>query len=153
MWDLPKPGLEPASPALAGRFSTTAPPGKPKRNSWFLLGESMCVGEGEGGGLMLQRRYIVLEKYWWGDTCHTDIMEWSWGRREITRLKDPAAWGLARDRCSLPSPILRLGTQKCGQKHNVIAAILARYRCLITRGIQFSFLLLKPNDLHFIPKN
>ena len=29
MWDRPRPGLEPVSPALAGRFSTTAPPGKP----------------------------------------------------------------------------------------------------------------------------
>ena len=29
MWDLPRPGLEPMSPALAGRFSTTAPLGKP----------------------------------------------------------------------------------------------------------------------------
>ena len=29
MWDLPRPGLEPASPALAGGLSTTAPPGKP----------------------------------------------------------------------------------------------------------------------------
>ncbi|KAJ8784956.1 hypothetical protein J1605_007512 [Eschrichtius robustus] len=29
MWGLPRPGLEPVSPALAGRFSTTAPPGKP----------------------------------------------------------------------------------------------------------------------------
>ena len=28
MWDLPRSGLEPVSPALAGRFSTTAPPGK-----------------------------------------------------------------------------------------------------------------------------
>ena len=28
-WDPPRPGLEPASPALAGRLSTTAPPGKP----------------------------------------------------------------------------------------------------------------------------
>ena len=28
-WDPPRPGLEPVSPALAGRFSTTAPPGKP----------------------------------------------------------------------------------------------------------------------------
>ena len=27
--DLPRPGLEPMSPELAGRFSTTAPPGKP----------------------------------------------------------------------------------------------------------------------------
>ena len=29
IWDLPRPGLELVSPALAGRFSTTAPPGKP----------------------------------------------------------------------------------------------------------------------------
>ena len=43
MWDLPRPGLEPVSPALAGRFSTTVPPGKPlgcvfvKRSSHRLL--------------------------------------------------------------------------------------------------------------------
>ena len=30
MWDLPRPGLESVSPALAGRLSTAAPPGKPK---------------------------------------------------------------------------------------------------------------------------
>ena len=29
MWDPPRPGLEPASSALAGGLSTTAPPGKP----------------------------------------------------------------------------------------------------------------------------
>ena len=29
MWDLSRSGLEPMSPALAGRLSTTAPPGKP----------------------------------------------------------------------------------------------------------------------------
>ena len=29
-WDPSRPGLEPMSPALAGRFSTTAPPGKPR---------------------------------------------------------------------------------------------------------------------------
>ena len=29
MRGLPRPGLEPVSPALAGRLSTTAPPGKP----------------------------------------------------------------------------------------------------------------------------
>ena len=32
MWDVPRPGLEPVSPALAGRLSTTAPPGKPRPN-------------------------------------------------------------------------------------------------------------------------
>ena len=30
MWDPPRPVLEPMSPALAGRLSTTAPPGKPR---------------------------------------------------------------------------------------------------------------------------
>ena len=30
MWDLPGPGLGPVSPALAGGFLTTAPPGKPQ---------------------------------------------------------------------------------------------------------------------------
>ena len=29
MWDLPRPGLEPVSPALAGRLLTTVPPGTP----------------------------------------------------------------------------------------------------------------------------
>ena len=29
-WDPPRLGLEPVSPALAGRLSTTAPPGKPR---------------------------------------------------------------------------------------------------------------------------
>ena len=30
--DLPDPGIEPASPVLAGRFFTTEPPGKPKHS-------------------------------------------------------------------------------------------------------------------------
>ena len=29
MWDLPRPGVEAVSPALAGRFFITQPPGKP----------------------------------------------------------------------------------------------------------------------------
>ena len=37
MWDLPRPGPEPVSPALAGRFSTTAPPGKPPRYFFTLI--------------------------------------------------------------------------------------------------------------------
>ena len=34
-WDPPRPGLEPVSPALAGRLPTTAPPGKP--HNMFLI--------------------------------------------------------------------------------------------------------------------
>ena len=37
MWDPPRPGLEPVCPALAGRLSTTAPPGKPLYKYFFYL--------------------------------------------------------------------------------------------------------------------
>ena len=37
MWDLPRPGREPVSPALAGRFSTTAPPGKPDSDFYLFI--------------------------------------------------------------------------------------------------------------------
>ena len=46
IWDLPRPGLEPMSPALAGELLTTVPPGKPEvvflkntslqKYNWFL---------------------------------------------------------------------------------------------------------------------
>ena len=38
MWDLPRPGLEPVFPELAGRFSTTAPPGKGSPPNIFYQG-------------------------------------------------------------------------------------------------------------------
>ena len=41
MWDLPGPELEPVSPALAGGFLTTAPPGKPL----FLFLQLVCEFE------------------------------------------------------------------------------------------------------------
>ena len=50
MWDLPSPGIEPASPALADRFPTTEPPGKHppplfsfKSNVQTYLGGSLFV--------------------------------------------------------------------------------------------------------------
>ena len=48
MWDPPRPGLEPVSPALAGRLSTTVPPGKPYLSLlmwplYILLQNSLCV--------------------------------------------------------------------------------------------------------------
>ena len=45
MWDLPGPGLEPVSPALAGGFLTTAPPRKPPPHFPvfnFLYGKVLC---------------------------------------------------------------------------------------------------------------
>ena len=40
MWDPPRPGPEPVCPALAGRFSTTAPPGKP-----YVANLFKCINE------------------------------------------------------------------------------------------------------------
>ena len=61
MWDLPGPGLEPVSPALADRFSTTVPPGKPKifnivnlkyvKPYWFHN--------------VLSRRWLFTRTLWW----------------------------------------------------------------------------------------
>ena len=46
MWDLPESGIEPMSPALAGEFFTTEPPGKPEVgkvwNTGIILGVKLC---------------------------------------------------------------------------------------------------------------
>ena len=48
MWDLPRPGLEPVSPAPAGRLSTPAPPGKPPYHAFlsfylYLLNQELLL--------------------------------------------------------------------------------------------------------------
>ena len=58
MWDLPGPGLEPTSPALAGGFLTTVPPGKslndPLQSSWGASPRKQSpnwkIEEGAAGG-------------------------------------------------------------------------------------------------------
>ena len=51
MWDLPGQGLEPVSPALAGGFLTTVPPGKSTWGTFcfprivsLVLGSLLCTG-------------------------------------------------------------------------------------------------------------
>ena len=53
MWDLPRPGLEPASPASAGRLSTTAPPGKPK-STFYVTHHFLFIFE------ICWKQFIVL---------------------------------------------------------------------------------------------
>ena len=43
MWDLPRPGLEPVCPALAGRFLTTVPPGKSHKCYSFKQASEMYI--------------------------------------------------------------------------------------------------------------
>ena len=64
MWGIPRPGLEPMFPALAGRFLTTAPPGKPLSVSFkacdslfiFIL-DDLSIGE---SGVLKSPTIIVL---------------------------------------------------------------------------------------------
>ena len=44
MWDPPRPGIEPVSPALTGGFFTTEPPGKPR----IILFEFIIIKEVKG---------------------------------------------------------------------------------------------------------
>ena len=37
MWDLPRPGIEPMSPTLVGRFFATEPPGTAKSTSFYKI--------------------------------------------------------------------------------------------------------------------
>ena len=65
MWDLPRPGVEPVSPALAGRFSTTAPPGKPLKSlfeSVLKLNKWMTVWVGLVKSLEGKHYFSVLPK-------------------------------------------------------------------------------------------
>ena len=45
MWDLPGPGLEPVSPALAGGFLTTLPPGKPNVQGFVWTNILISLGQ------------------------------------------------------------------------------------------------------------
>ena len=62
MWDPPRPGLEPVSPALAGGLSTTAPPEKPlrqflKRSARKFLSSGILIS------LLIQSQTGVLSFY------------------------------------------------------------------------------------------
>ena len=59
MWDLPRPGMEPVSPVLAGGFLTTGPPGKTLAGLSRLLPVTLlCEVEGGGGGLDWKRNCV-----------------------------------------------------------------------------------------------
>ena len=96
--DLPNPGIEPrslSSPALAGRFFTTKPPGKPQRNrtnhqrkvrekETRKAGEkSRDCGVLEASGKGISRRGAILRP------CDMRLVHWPlnrtpWGSLEIT---------------------------------------------------------------------
>ena len=60
MWDLPGPGTEPVSPATAGGFFITGPPGKP--TEMFVLNISMYIILGFFFFFSHKGTYIYLQK-------------------------------------------------------------------------------------------
>ena len=64
MWDLPRPGLETVSPALAGRFLTTAPPGKSQSNIFLERASllKLCNKHNETilGKILYDKVYMII---------------------------------------------------------------------------------------------
>ena len=58
LWDLPGPGIEPVSPALAGRFLSTAPPGKSQCDISYLKKVKNIMGVDQSGN----RSELALSK-------------------------------------------------------------------------------------------
>ena len=65
MWDLPRPGLEPVSPGLAGGFLTTAPPGKSGRNYFNDTGERSQKNLVLFLNLLLYRNSLWIHEQLW----------------------------------------------------------------------------------------
>ena len=55
MWDLPGPGLEPVSPALAGGFLTTVPPEKSRMAILNNIGDGMYMIDKREEGMKDER--------------------------------------------------------------------------------------------------
>ena len=64
MWDLPGPGLEPVSPALAGGFVTTVPPGKPNTRVLFIRKSEADI-QAWRGHLNIFSANADLNSWWW----------------------------------------------------------------------------------------
>ena len=62
MWDLPGPGIEPVSPALAGRFLTTAPPGRSLQRRFQT---------GSLKGELREKKAVLVDYTWEMETIFT----------------------------------------------------------------------------------
>ena len=89
--DLPDPGVKPTSPALAGVFLTTAPPGKPwpQQGRHFLLPRSGLSGS-EWGTSEAGVLWIYLQENWAGQL-------WSWDGSPGVSFS-PTPWAISHSR-------------------------------------------------------
>ena len=61
MWDLPGPGIKPVSPALAGGFLTTAPPGKSQTGKLISKSKNLSYLTPHGNQIV-DKGKIFIEK-------------------------------------------------------------------------------------------
>ena len=106
MWDLPGPGLEPVSPALAGRFLTTAPPGKPTTT----ISDTACHSAGRAGQadrvscfhtLLSPPIQVPFDSSLWspvpkGNTFPESLLRCSWHHRSQGAASAPSSRGSRR---------------------------------------------------------
>ena len=129
MWDPPRPGLEPVLPALAGRFLTTVPPGKP----WILLGLGFRFWQSwSRAGLARHGRWVGAQSVQHCLTVSAPVELSAWGQLPLGALgirhrspallapNDPSSW--------CPGP----------QMHSLLLhrrdALLTRFRVMVLAG-------------------
>ena len=88
--DLPDPGIEPASPALAGRFFITVPPGKPTFSFRFKLFAFLSVATNRvwAGPWM---HIMLLNKHTWHASSCRGLYRWQRLKDERTPLPELTA--------------------------------------------------------------
>ena len=109
MWDLPKPGLEPVSPALAGGFLTTAPPGKALKCNFLITEWILPLGRGLFANApgstwqdALPREAEPNQCLWlWQTQC--PVQTGTWAQRRAPRGRAEAPWGRSPPAHQLPS--------------------------------------------------
>ena len=61
MWDLPRPGIEPVSPALAGGFLATVPLGKPLNMIFKLIFLFRKKAKAETNNKKKNKKFFLLK--------------------------------------------------------------------------------------------
>ena len=123
MWDLPGPGIEPVSLALAGGFLTTAPPGKPKRNKlliyWYMqqfrwISRELCWVKTPNPK---RSQYWMIPFIWhsWNDKIIEMGNKW-----EVTRSKEVEAGQTG------------VGVSGCGHQRPTWGILVKELLCIVT---------------------
>ena len=94
MWDLPRPGLKPVFPALAGRFLTAEPPGKPC--SFFLSPNtgSRSVAGSEFQSFLKARVESSLPNHWSSLEPPTQVAKRKAGRKGFPKRPFTPKYGM-----------------------------------------------------------